>query len=274
LLIGAVGLVGVFGPLVAPYSATRAVPEDAILPPSWDHYFGTNAYGADVFSRVLVAARLDLEIAVLSVGLAFAIGTFLGALIGYHDNVASSFGMRITEFVQAFPVFILAMALVAATGPQQWSVIGVIAVLNIPIFLRLVRSEVLALRSRAFIEAAKVTGNSDSSIIFRHILPNALGSSIAQASVSVGWALLLTAGLSFVGAGIQPPNAEWGLMISEGAQYISTGNWWMSVFPGFALGLAVLAFAYAGELLSASRELGRGGVTTPTFGLERGVSGD
>jgi peptide/nickel transport system permease protein len=250
-------ILGVFGPWLAPYPPTAAEPSDALLSPSWSHPFGTNVYGADVLSRVLTAARLDLEIAVLSVALAFAIGAPLGAAVGYSTSWIAGVVMRFFDFVQSFPVFILAMALVAASGPSARNVIAVLAILNIPIFVRLVRSEVLAMSRRTFVEAARVSGNTDASIVFRHLLPNSVGSSISQASVSVGWALLLTAGLSFVGAGVQPPTPEWGLMISEGAQSIATGEWWISVFPGLALGLAVLAFACAGELVAKALDVRR-----------------
>jgi peptide/nickel transport system permease protein len=218
--------------------------------PGAEHWLGTNSWGGDVYSRVVHAARLDLLIGIVSVGLGFLIGTPIGALAGYHRGWASGLTMRAMEFVQSFPVFILAMALVAVRSPGTWNVIFVIALLNIPIFTRLVRSEVLSLRDRAFVEAGRAVGNGTVRLVWRHILPNSLGSSIAQASANVGWALLLTAGLGFVGAGIRPPTAEWGTMIAEGAQNMITGQWWISLFPGFALGIAVLAFALAGDEFS------------------------
>lgn len=237
------------GPLLTSYSPVRADPLHTLLSPSHPHWFGTNDWGGDVFSRTVHAARLDLFIGIVSVGLGFLIGTPIGAAVGYHRGWVSGLTMRGMEFVQSFPVFILAMALVAVRGPGTWNVIAVIALLNIPIFARLVRAEVLSLRDRAFVEAGRSVGNGTARLVWKHILPNSLGSSIAQASASVGWALLLTAGLGFVGAGIRPPTPEWGTMIAEGAQNMITGQWWISLFPGLALGIAVLAFALAGDAL-------------------------
>lgn len=237
------------GPLLTSYDPVRAAPLKALLPPSSEHWFGTNSWGGDVYSRVVFAARLDLFIGFVSVGLGFIIGTPIGAAAGYYRGWTSTVTMRGMDFIQSFPVFILAMALVAVRGPSTFNVILVIALLNIPIFVRLVRTEVLSLRERLFVEAARSVGNTDARLVIRHILPNALGPSIAQASANVGWALLLTAGLGFVGAGVRPPTAEWGTMIGEGAQSMITGQWWISLFPGLALGVTVLAFALAGDAL-------------------------
>ena len=246
-LLGLVVLLAIVGPLIANYDPERANPTQALLAPSGTHWFGTNSYGGDVFSRVVYAARLDLFIGFVSVGIAFAIATPLGALVGYSHGWWVTLTMQVMDFVQSFPVFIIAMALVAIRGPSTGNVIFVIALLNIPIFVRLVRAEVLALRDRPFVDAGRCFGSSDFRLVSRYILPNSLSSSIAQASANIGWALLLTAGLSFVGAGIRPPTPEWGTMIGEGAQNIITGDWWVSLFPGVALGIAVLAFALAGD---------------------------
>lgn len=239
------------GPLFTPYDPLKADPTAVLLPPGGDHWLGTNSYGGDVFSRLVAAARLDLFIGITSVAIAFVIATPVGAIVGYSRSWWAGAVMRVMDFIQAFPVFIVAMALVAVRGPSTFNVVVVIALLNVPIFVRLVRSEVLSLRERSFIEAARSVGNSDLSLVVHHVLPNALGSSIAQASVNIGWALLLTAGLSFVGAGIRPPTAEWGTMIAEGAPNMITGEWWISLFPGLALGVAVLGFALAGDSLRA-----------------------
>jgi peptide/nickel transport system permease protein len=248
-LLGLVIAVAILGPLLTRYDPVAANPSQALLPPSAAHWLGTNSYGGDVYSRIVAAARLDLFIGSVSVALGFIVATPIGALVGYTRRWWGTFTMRVMDFVQSFPVFILAMALVAVRGPGTFNVILVITILNVPVFVRLVRAEVLSLRERPFVEAARAVGNSDARLVIRHVLPNALGSSVAQASANVGWALLLTAGLSFVGAGIRPPTAEWGTMIGEGAQNIITGQWWISLFPGIALGIAVLAFALAGDAL-------------------------
>jgi peptide/nickel transport system permease protein len=245
-VVGFFILLAIVGPLVVPYDPVK--PSGAVLdPPSGAHFFGTDATGFDIFSRVISAARLDLFIGVVSVGLAFAVAAPLGALVGYSEEWWAGAVMRVMDFLQSFPVFVFAMALVAVAGHGVQNIILVLAFLDIPIFLRLVRSEVLGQKRRAFVEAARVCGSSRWRLVMRHILPNAVSSAIAQGSTQVGWALLLTAGLTFVGAGIRPPTAEWGGMIASGAQYMLTGEWWTSVFPGVALALAVLGFALAGE---------------------------
>jgi len=248
-LLALVGLIAILGPLLTGYDPERADPVNSLEPPSADHLFGTNSNGADVFSRVLHAARLDLFIGFTSVALAFLIATPLGAAAGYSRHWWAATTMRFMDFLQSFPIFVLAMAFVAFAGPSLRNVIIVLTILFIPIFVRVVRSEVLAMRESNFIEAARCVGNSDLRLITRHVLPNVLGTSMAQASVNIGWALLVVAGISFVGAGLQPPTPEWGLMISEGAENIITGQWWIALFPGLALGLAVLAFAMAGDAL-------------------------
>lgn len=248
-LLALVALIAILAPLLTGYDPERADPVNSLEPPSTEHLFGTNNNGADVFSRVVHAARLDLFIGFTSVALAFLIATPLGAAAGYSRHWWAATTMRFMDFLQSFPIFVLAMAFVAFAGPSLRNVIIVLTVLFIPIFVRVVRSEVLAMRESNFIEAARCVGNSDFRLIARHVLPNVLGTSMAQASVNIGWALLVVAGISFVGAGLQPPTPEWGLMISEGAENIITGQWWIALFPGLALGLAVLAFAMAGDAL-------------------------
>ena len=217
-LLGLVVMLALIGPLIAQYSPTRSDFSAVLQAPSAEHWFGTNSYGADVFSRLVHAARLDLSIGFFSVAIALLIGAPLGALIGMsHGSRLSSLGMRILDFVQSFPLFILAMALVAVTGQSTLNVALVLMVLSVPIFARLVRSEVLALRGRAFVEAARCSGNGEIRLVVRHILPNAMGAATAQASAQIGWALLLIAGLSFVGAGVQPPTPEWGRHDSRGS---------------------------------------------------------
>jgi peptide/nickel transport system permease protein len=155
--------------------------------------------------------------------------------------------MRINDFIQSFPVFILAMAIVSVTGPRTENLIGVIAFLNIAVFVRLMRGEVLSIREHEFIEAARCSGSSGLRIVFEHLLPNAVGPSLVVASANIGFAILLTAGLSFIGAGIRTPTPEWGLMVSMGARNMILGQWWPAFFPGIAIGIAVLGFALLGD---------------------------
>jgi peptide/nickel transport system permease protein len=239
-----------FGPVLAPYPPTAANPGGQLLAPSAAHWFGTDNVGMDVFSRVIAAPRIDLTIALSATLLALVIGTVVGGIAGYFRTWWSELIMRISDLVQSFPVFILAMALVIVTGQEIWNVIFVIALVNTPIYVRLVRAEVLSLRERTFAEAAVTVGVSGFNIVRRHMIPNALGPVMSQASVTAGFAMLLTAGLSFVGAGVRVPTPEWGSMISIGASNIVTGQWWPSVFPGIALSLSVFGFAMLGDGLS------------------------
>lgn len=252
-------LLAVFGPLLAPYPPMEANPGHQLLAPSGEHWFGTDDVGMDVFSRVIAAPRIDLGIALSATVLALAIGTAIGGIAGYFRTWWSEMIMRISDLIQSFPVFILAMVLVTITGQEIWIVVAVIAFVNVPLYVRLIRAELLSLRERTFVEAAIVLGVPPLRIIRRHLIPNVIGIIINQASITMGVAMLLTAGLSFVGAGVRVPTPEWGLMIATGAPSIVTGQWWPSVFPGIALSLSVFGFALFGDGVArmlGSRERG------------------
>lgn len=250
-IVGVALLLAAIGPLIAPFDPRTALPGQQLKPPSLIHLLGTDDNGMDVFSRVIASPRTDLTIAVLGTLGAIAAGVLLGLIAGYYRGFISELVMRLSDIVQSFPVFILGMALVVMTGHDIRNVIYVVAVVNCPIYVRLIRGEVLFLRERPFIEAARAVGGRDRWIIRRHILPNATGPVIANASVTIGWAILLTAGLSFIGAGVRAPIPEWGSMISVGAKNVYTGEWWPSVFPGIALAITVFGFAVLGEALIA-----------------------
>ena len=252
-------LLAVFGPLIAPYPPMEANPGQQLLAPSGEHWFGTDDVGMDVFSRVIAAPRIDLGIALSATALALAIGTAIGGIAGYFRTWWSELIMRISDLIQSFPVFILAMVLVTITGQEIWIVVVVIAFVNVPLYVRMIRAELVSLRERTFVEAAIVLGVPPLRIIRRHLIPNVLGIIINQASITMGVAMLLTAGLSFVGAGVRVPTPEWGLMIATGAPSIVTGQWWPSVFPGIALSLSVFGFALFGDGVArmlGSRERG------------------
>ncbi|MDR6100442.1 peptide/nickel transport system permease protein [Agrobacterium larrymoorei] len=239
----------VFAPVLSPYSPVDADPLAALQPPSAIHWFGTDITGMDVLSRVIYATRINLLISVVSVAIAFLIGVPVGLLIGFYRGLPSGLAMRLFDFIQAFPIFVLGMALVAVMGQEIWNVAIVLAVLFIPIFARLIRAEVLSLRERPFVAAARCAGANDAEIMFRHLLPNALMPAMVQVSISIGMAILLTAGLSFIGAGVRMPVPEWGLMVSSGAQQMILGVWWVSLFPGLAIVISVLCFALLGDVL-------------------------
>jgi len=242
-------LLAMIGPLIAPYDPTTAIPGDQLQPPSLRHLMGTDGNGMDVFSRVIASPRTDLTIAILGTLGAIAVGIPLGLVAGYYRGFLSELLMRVSDIVQSFPVFILGMALVVVTGQEIRNVVYVVAIVNCPIYVRLVRGQVLFLRERPFIEAARVLGARDSWLIREHIFPNAIGPVVANASITIGWAILLTAGLSFIGAGVRVPTPEKRQAIAVGAKNIYTGEWWPSVFPGVALALTVLGFALLGEAM-------------------------
>jgi peptide/nickel transport system permease protein len=254
-LILAIVVLALLAPLVAPYNPEEANAAITLQAPTGAHLLGTDISGMDIFSRIIYSARIDLVIAVLGTAFSLLIGLPLGLIAGYFAGVRGVWGavsevmMRIADVVQSFPVFVLAIALVAALGQSARNVIVAIAFVNAPIYLRLLRTQALSLRERRFVDAARVAGNSELRIVFRHILPNAMGPAIIQSSVNMGWAVLLTAGLSFVGAGVRVPTPEWGSMIAVGAQNMITGQWWPALFPGIAIALTVLGFALIGDSL-------------------------
>lgn len=237
----------VFAPWIAPFSPTEANPLDALQPPNAVHWLGTDDLGMDIFSRIVFATRVNLLIGFVAVFGSIAVGVPIGLLIGYYRGLPSAIVMRVFDFIQSFPVFVLGMAMVAVMGQEIWSVAIVLTLLFVPMFARLVRAEVLSLRERPFISAARCSGAGDTAIMFRHILPNAMTPVIVQISISIGMAILLTAGLSFIGAGVRMPEPEWGLMVSSGAQQMILGIWWIALFPGIAIVLSVLCFALLSE---------------------------
>ena len=247
----------IFGAIFAPYLS----PYDPLMPdlmnylqaPSWSHWLGTDNTGMDIATRILYAPRTDLVIALWGTVISAVIGAPLGALVGYYErrrgwrSALSTFVMRAADVLQAFPVFVFAIALVAVFGQSLGSIVAAIAFVNIPIYLRLMRSQVLSISSMRYVEAAYIAGASDFAILRRHIIPNSIAAALAQLSINVGWSVLLTAALSFVGAGVVAPTPEWGSMIAAGFQSIMTGQWWPSVFPGVALALAVFSFGLVGS---------------------------
>jgi peptide/nickel transport system permease protein len=247
LVLGLFLFCAVAAPLIAPFDPVTADPSSGLLPPGAAHWFGTDQSGMDIYSRVIYGARLDLLVAFAGTSLAFIVGVPLGVLAGFYRGLPSEALMRVTDLIQSFPLLIIAMAFVVLTGQSAVNIILAIAILNAPIFLRLVRSSVLSLRERTYVEAAICAGNSEARLLYRHILPNAISGAIAQASVTAGWAILLTAGLSFLGIGVQVPTPEWGSMVNVGAQVMITGQWWVALFPGLAISFAVLGFNLLGD---------------------------
>jgi peptide/nickel transport system permease protein len=231
----------VFGPDVAPYPPERALAGAGLLAPSLRHPMGTDVSGMDILSRVLAAPRIDLTIALTSSLIAFVGGVFLGVVSGFFaggrgvGNLVGEAIMRAADVLQAFPVFVFALALVGF--------------LNVPYFLRVTRGAVLQVRERPFVEAARCVGGTEARVAFVHVMPNALGPALANISPGIGFSILLTSALSFVGAGVPKPTPEWGSMISIGAPNMMTGQWWTALFPGLTLAVTVVGYALVGDSL-------------------------
>jgi|TARA_B100001093_G_scaffold486501_2_gene521877 peptide/nickel transport system permease protein len=240
-------ITAILGPYLVPYDPLETNAKIALQPPSIEHLFGTDNLGRDVFSRVIVATRLDLTISVLAVLMSFIIGSFLGTLAGYWGGWLDVFLSRILDTIMAFPLFVLAMGIVAALGNTIENIIYATAIINIPFYARLVRAEVNIRREASFVHAAKMAGNSEFKILAIHIFPNTLPPMMVQVSLNLGWAILNAAGLSFIGLGVRPPTPEWGIMVAEGANFIVSGEWWLALFPGLWLMLAVLTFNLLGD---------------------------
>jgi peptide/nickel transport system permease protein len=253
----------VIGPWIGPCDPMLTTPRVALPPARWTeisawlsgasdhrpHFTGTDASGCDVFSRVIAAPRTGLVIALLANGLSLAVGVFLGLLAGYFRNPATELLMRVSDVLRSFPVFTMAMVLVALAGRSTANIVIALALVYTPICIRLTRAEVLSQTSRGFAEASRAPGEPEIMIAVRHVLPNSLTPALIHSSVTIGFAILLTAGLSFVGAGVRPPTPERGLMISTGANQIILGEWWPSVFPGIAISLTAFGFAVLGNAL-------------------------
>ncbi|MBT6191184.1 MAG: ABC transporter permease [Tateyamaria sp.] len=247
VMFGLIILSAIFGPALVPYDPLETNAVKVLQPPSWGHWFGTDNVGRDVFSRVIVATRLDLSISVAAVALSFVIGSVLGSIAGYWGGWLDSVFNRFLDTIMAFPLFVLAMGIVAALGNTIENIIYATAIINVPFYARLVRAEVNIRRDAGFVRAAKLVGNSDIRVLAMHIFPNALPPMMVQVSLNLGWAILNAAGLSFIGLGVRPPTPEWGIMVAEGANFIVSGEWWMAVFPGLWLMIAVFTFNLLGD---------------------------
>ena len=240
-------LLAIAGPAIAPYDPLKTSSMLTLAHPSLAHPFGGDALGRDILSRVIVATRLDLGMALGAVVASFVCGTALGAISGYAGGWADTIIGRVMDTIMAFPLFVLAMGIVAALGNSVFNIIIATAIINLPFYARFARTEVNVRRELTYVEAARMAGNGPARVLALHIVPNILPTMMVQASLNLGWAILNAAGLSFIGLGVRPPTPEWGIMVSEGASYIFSGEWWTFAFPGFALVLAVFCFNLIGD---------------------------
>jgi len=234
-------------PWIAPVDPYATDPGRALRPPSLAHPFGTGVFGEDILSRVLWGTRLDLLIAAGAVGIALGLGGALGAAAGFLGGFADEGLMRAMDVLQAFPNFILALGIAAALGPSLPNLVVAIALTNVPVYARLMRSQVLTQRAAPYALAAVGIGNPFHRVLVVHLLPNTWSPILVQATLQAGWAILQAAGLSFIGLGVRVPTPEWGVMIAMGVQQVTAGQWWVAFFPGLAIMVAVIGLNLLGD---------------------------
>jgi peptide/nickel transport system permease protein len=239
-------LLGIFGQVLAPYDPNAIDMTARFLPPTLEHPLGTDDCGRDTLSRIMYGARISLQVGIIAVGIAASVGSLLGLLAGYGNRLVDEIIMRSMDILFAFPAILLAIAILAALGKGVANAMIAIGVVYIPIFARIARGEVLSIRNEEFIEAAEASGAGHGRILFKHILPNAMGPLIVETSLSLAFAILAEAALSFFGLGTQPPDPSWGRMLSEGRAYFQQSIW-MGFFPGLAIMLTVMGFNFLGD---------------------------
>lgn len=250
-LLAFIILLAIAAPYLPLQNPMKPLPLEKLAPPSWTHFFGTDRDGMDVFSRTIFAIRTDFTLGLSSVVLGVLIGVPLGAVSGYFGGWLDAVLTRVSEVIQGFPQILFGMAFIAATGNSLTNVVLVVAFYNIPVYAKMVRSVVVPLREIDYVQAARVAGNSQLAIVFRHIVPNALTPVFAQLPLSCAYAVQMIAGLSFIGLGVTIPTPEWGSMIQIGANYMVFGKWWLSVFPGLALFLSVWVLNNTSDILKS-----------------------
>jgi peptide/nickel transport system permease protein len=231
---------------IAPYGVNKTNVPDALQAPSGTHLFGTDELGRDIFSRVLIATQASLEVAVASVAFAFVVGVTIGIVSGYSGGWLDAVLMRVVDVMFAFPVLLLALAIVAVLSPGTTTTILAIGIVYTPIFARVTRASTLGVRVEPFVSVSRTVGTPNVYILGRHILPNIAGPVIVQTSLSLAFAILSEAALSFLGLGIQPPEPSWGRMLFDAQGFVHRA-WWMSIFPGAAIFITVLAFNLLGD---------------------------
>lgn len=245
-LFGILVVVALLAPWLAPHDPIRMAPNDILLPPGGSYPLGTDQYGRDVLSRILLGAPISLTLGLISVGIAGMIGTCLGLTVGYWGGTTDSMVMRGIDIMMAFPGILLALAVVAVLGPGLYNVMIAVGLAGIPSYTRIVRGSVLSAKENLYVEAARALGAVDAAIMGRHVLPNVVAPIIVLATLGLGTAILSGAALSYLGLGAQPPTPEWGSMLSTGRDYLR-GQWWISTFPGLAIMLTVMAVNLLGD---------------------------
>jgi peptide/nickel transport system permease protein len=239
-------MVSIFAPWLAPYDPNSINLKEVLMPPSPAHYLGTDTLGRDVLSRIIYGSRVSLKVGFVAVGLATLIGLFVGALAGYYGGWVDQGLMRLVDLMLCFPAFFLILAVIAVLEPSIWNIMVVIGLTGWMGVARLVRAEFLSLREREFVTAARALGASDTRLIMRHMLPNALAPVMVSATLGVAGAILTESALSFLGLGVMPPTPSWGNILTAGKDNIEIA-WWLSVFPGLAILVTVMSYNLLGE---------------------------
>jgi peptide/nickel transport system permease protein len=246
-LVTVFALLALFASQLSPYDPIKPFSDHVLAAPGKQFWLGTDGNGMDVLSRTIYGTRYAFGIAVPVLMFGMLFGIPLGLYAGYRGGWVDEVALRGMDALRVFPSVILAIAIVAATGPSLANVVLVIGILDVPVFARLVRAEVLSLRAGGFVEAAVNAGNPTWRILFVHLLPNCLRGAMAQMPIRMAWAVRASATLAFIGVGIQVPTPEWGAMIHQGAEYIISGEWWVSIFPGLALVVLIIGFSMLGD---------------------------
>jgi len=245
-LVLGVALLALLAPWIAPYDPTDIDVSVILMPPSWQHWCGTDTLGRDVFSRMLYGARVSLAVGFVAVGISLALGLILGAVAGFFGGRTDAVLMRMTDMVLCFPTFFLILAVIAFLEPSIWNIMIVIGLTSWMGVARLVRAEFLSLSRREFVLAAHSLGAGPVRLMWRYLLPNAMGPILVSAILGIAGAVLVESGLSFLGLGVQPPDASWGNILTDGKDNIQIA-WWLSVYPGMAILTTVLGYNLLGE---------------------------
>lgn len=246
MVLGLLALVALAAPWLSPRDPIKTAPRDALRPPGAGFVLGSDQYGRDVASRVLHGARISLLVGFISVSIALAVGTPVGLVSGYYGGRLDALLMRVVDVMLAFPGILLALAIVSVLTPSLANVMIAVGLAAVPTYARLVRGSVLATKESLYVEAARAVGCRDLSVVGRYVLPNVVAPVIVTATLGMGTAILSAAALSFLGLGSQPPQPEWGRMLSEGRDYLREA-WWISTFPGLGIMLTVLAMNLLGD---------------------------
>lgn len=246
VIIALLILIAIFAPIISPYDPEKQSLVDQFIPPSTEHLMGTDSFGRDIWSRIAFGARISLQVGIIAVGIAMVVGTFIGLLAGYYGGWFDMVSQRIIDIMLAFPGLLLALAIIAVLGSSIQNVMIAVGIGSIPSYARLVRAQVLSVKQREYVEAARASGARDYRLIGIHIFPNVISSLIVLGSLGIAGAILSAAALSFIGLGAQPPTPEWGAMLSQGRGFLRQ-YWWITTFPGVFIAITVLGFNLLGD---------------------------